>query len=368
MSANREKGVGNMQLNDRKIRILQAIIKDYIDTAEPVGSRTIAKKYNLGVSSATIRNEMSDLEEMGLIVQPHASAGRIPSDKGYRYYVDSILKKEPVSEEGQNYIKNLVNKNISQIEYLMDETARALSAMTNYTTFISEPIIRKTTLKQVRLLPLDDISIMMIVATGENHIKHYIMPVHDNISETELNRINEDINTLLKGKTRDDMTDEVISNLAKATREHPELLKPMLKNIKKTITSAESVQIHLSGEKNILDFPEFSDIDTARTLFNTLEEKEALLDIIGDAGSGKTDISIGAENKLEEMKNCSVIKTSYKVGDDVYGTIGIIGPTRMDYEQVISVLNGMAKNIENIMNSPPKGKKRAIEGKDKLNE
>lgn len=358
-----------MQLNDRKIKILHAIIKDYIDTAEPVGSRTIAKKYNLGVSSATIRNEMSDLEEMGFIVQPHASSGRVPSDKGYRYYVDSIMQGlDQVNRDAQETIKNIVNKNVSQIEYLMDETARALSTLTNYTTFISEPVIRKTTLKQVRLLPLDDISVMLVVATGENHIKSYIIPVAECISETELSKMNEDINTILKGKTRDDMTDQVIASLSSTLRNHPELFKPMLKNIKKTIDSAESVQIHLSGEKNILDFPEFSDIGKARMLFNTLEEKEILLDIIGDAGDGKTDISIGAENEIEEMKNCSVIKTSYKVGEDVYGTIGIIGPTRMDYGQVISLLNGMAKNIENIMNSTPKRKNKAIEGKEKLNE
>ena len=146
-----------MQLNERKIKILQAIIKDYIDTAEPVGSRTIAKKYNLGVSSATIRNEMSDLEEMGLIVQPHASAGRIPADKGYRYYVDSIMDKGAVRPGRKpKYIQNLVVKNINQIDYLTDETAKALSAITNYTTFISEPVVVKTALKQVRLLPLDE--------------------------------------------------------------------------------------------------------------------------------------------------------------------------------------------------------------------
>ncbi|MCD8036567.1 MAG: heat-inducible transcriptional repressor HrcA [Clostridiales bacterium] len=357
-----------MQLNDRKVRILQAIIKDYIDTAEPVGSRTIAKKYNLGVSSATIRNEMSDLEEMGLIVQPHASSGRVPSDKGYRFYVDSIMQNmELMDDDTQNIVKNMVNKNINQIEYLMDETAKALSALTNYTTFISEPVIRKTRLKQVRLLPLDDISVMLIVATGENHIKHYVIPVQEVISDDEMIKINEDINAVLKGKTRDDMTDEVIRSLSLATRNHQELLKPMLKDIRKTIVSAESVQIHLSGENNIFDFPEFSDIDKARMLFNTLEERESLLNIIGDGGYGETDVSIGEENELEEMKDCSVIKTSYKVGDDVYGTIGIIGPTRMDYGQVIAVLNGMAKNIENIMNSN-KRRSKAIERKDKLNE
>ena len=357
-----------MQLNERKIKILQAIIKDYIDTAEPVGSRTIAKKYNLGVSSATIRNEMSDLEEMGLIVQPHASAGRIPSDKGYRYYVDSIMDKGAVDQEEQKYIQNLVVKNINQIDYLMDETAKALSAITNYTTFISEPVVVKTALKQVRLLPLDESSVMLIVATGENHIKHYVVPINEPIDEDKLYEISCNLNDVLKGKTRDDITDEVIRNVLTAIRDHQEILKPMLKGIKKTISSAESVQVHLSGEKNMLSFPEFSDIDTARTLFKTLEEKKSLLNIIGDSPAGTTDISIGEENELEEMKNCSVIKTSYKVGDNIYGTIGIIGPTRMNYEQVISVLNGMAKNIENVMNSVAKGKNKAIEGMDNLNE
>ena len=151
---------------------------------------------------------------MGLIVQPHASAGRIPSDKGYRYYVDSILqKKELITEDDQNFLKNAVSRNINQIEYLMEETARALSVMTNYTTFISEPVIRKTALKQVRLLPLDDISVMLVVATGENHIKSYVIPVKESMAEAEINRMNEDINTLLKGKTRDDLTDSVISSL-----------------------------------------------------------------------------------------------------------------------------------------------------------
>ncbi|MDD3052390.1 MAG: heat-inducible transcriptional repressor HrcA [Candidatus Cloacimonetes bacterium] len=360
-----------MQLNERKVKILQAIIKDYIDTAEPVGSRTIAKKYNLGVSSATIRNEMSDLEEMGLIVQPHASAGRIPSDKGYRYYVDSLVQEDTFKDDEQNhinYIKGIISKNINQIDYLMEETAKALSVLTNYTTFISEPVVRKTMLKQVRLLPLDDISVMLVVATGENHIKHYIIPTQEPVDEIKLNEMSNAVNNLLKGKTRDDMTDDVIKDILLVTREYQELLTPILKDIRKTITSAESIQVHLSGEKNMLAFPEFSDIDTARTLFKTLEEKQALLNIIGIGTDGCTDVSIGEENELEEMKNCSVIKTSYRVGNDIYGTIGIIGPTRMDYAQVISVLNGMAKNIESVMNSIAKRKNNAIEGKDKLDE
>ena len=166
-----------MTLDDRKLKILQAIISDYIATAEPVGSRTIAKKYDMGISSATIRNEMSDLEEMGLIIQPHASAGRIPSDLGYRLYVDHIMPKKKLLEEQELFIRGVVNRNITQINYLMEETARALSMLTNYTTVISEPTIKRTKLKQIRLLPLDKTSIMLIIATEENLIKNQILKV-----------------------------------------------------------------------------------------------------------------------------------------------------------------------------------------------
>ena len=357
-----------MQLNDRKIGILKAIIKDYIDTAEPVGSRTIAKKYELGVSSATIRNEMSDLEEMGFIVQPHASAGRIPTDKGYRYYVDTLLNSDNEFQEHTDYIKSLIGKNISQIEYLMEETAKALSAITNYTTFVSNPVIKKTTLKQVRLLPLDNDAVMLIVATEENHIKNYVIPVSSTLDNEKLNVISESLNVLLEGKTRDDFSDELAKNLSSILRDHQEILKPMLKSIRKTFVSAESVQIMVSGEKNILDFPEFNDIGKAREIFNTLEEKDALRSLIENASNGVTDVYIGGENEIKEMKDCSIIKTSYKVGNDIYGTIGIIGPTRMDYGQVISMLNGMAKNIEKIMDDSAKKQNKGIEGKDKLDE
>ncbi|MFV0314348.1 MAG: HrcA family transcriptional regulator, partial [Anaerotignum sp.] len=164
-----------MSLNDRKIQILQAIINDYIETAEPVGSRTIAKKYNLGISSATIRNEMSDLEEMGFIVQPHASSGRIPSDTGYRLYVDHLMKKRELSLEEQGYLQGLVSRDINQIDFLMQETAKAISALTSYTTFISEPVGQRARVKQIRLLPLDTISVLLVIATEDNFIKNHVI-------------------------------------------------------------------------------------------------------------------------------------------------------------------------------------------------
>ena len=153
-----------MALNDRKIQILQAIINNYIETAEPVGSRTIAKKYNLGISSATIRNEMSDLEEMGFILQPHASSGRIPSDMGYRLYVDHLMQKKELGEEEQRYLQSIISRDISQIDFLMEETAKALSVLTNYTTIISEPKGQRTRMKQIRLIPLDSVSVLLVIA------------------------------------------------------------------------------------------------------------------------------------------------------------------------------------------------------------
>ena len=169
-----------MALNDRKIQILQAIINDYIETAEPVGSRTIAKKYNLGISSATIRNEMSDLEEMGLILQPHASAGRIPSDMGYRLYVDHLMQQKELTADEQKYLQSVISRDINQIDYLMEETAKALSLLTNYATFISEPVGQRTRIKQIRLLPLDSTSLLLVIATGDNFIKNHVIKM-DNV-------------------------------------------------------------------------------------------------------------------------------------------------------------------------------------------
>lgn len=338
-----------MSLNDRKIKILQAIINDYIATAEPVGSRTIAKKYSLGISSATIRNEMSDLEEMGFIIQPHASSGRIPSDLGYRLYVDRLMQKKELDKEEQLFLQNIVSKNISQIDYLMEETAKAISALTNYTTIITEPIPIGTKLKQIRLLPLDQDSVLLVIATDGNYSKNHMLKVPYPPSEERLFEIGKRINQVLQGHSWENITENTISLLRNELQEFSFLLEPLLLAVEQTIRSAENVQFHLSGAKNILAFPEFSDVQKAKSIFQALEEKDLLVNLLSERRGSDLQILIGNENTVQSMKDCSVITATYKLGNNAQGTIGILGPTRMDYSQVVSVLNEMVQNIETVL-------------------
>lgn len=345
-----------MALNDRKIQILKAIINDYIATAEPVGSRTLAKKYDLGVSSATIRNEMSDLEDMGLIIQPHTSAGRIPSELGYRLYVDRLMNTSELTPKEQEFLHSVVSGNITKIEYLMEETAKAISMLTNYTTIISEPVLKRTALKQIRLMPLDESAIMLIIVTEGNFVKNHIIRVNRAPSDEDLFSVSVKINNILKGHTLEDINEHTIMALQKELKEYSGLLKPVLKAVQKTIRSAENVHLHMSGAKNILTFPEFSDISKATEIFRAFEEKNNLVSLLEDAKSNDIRILIGNEINIKEMKDCSVITTTYNMGENTKGSIGIIGPTRMNYNQVVSVLNEMVKNIENVLKSVPDGK------------
>lgn len=345
-----------MALNDRKIQILKAIINDYIATAEPVGSRTLAKKYDLGVSSATIRNEMSDLEDMGLIIQPHTSAGRIPSELGYRLYVDRLMNTSELTPKEQEFLYSVVSGNITRIEYLMEETAKAISMLTNYTTIISEPVLKRTALKQIRLMPLDESAIMLIIVTEGNFVKNHIIRVNKAPSDEDLFSVSVKINNILKGHTLEDINEHTIMALQKELKEYSGLLKPVLKAVQKTIRSAENVHLHMSGAKNILTFPEFSDISKATEIFRAFEEKNNLVSLLEDAKSNDIRILIGNEINIKEMKDCSVITTTYNMGENTKGSIGIIGPTRMNYNQVVSVLNEMVKNIENVLKSVPDGK------------
>jgi len=340
-----------MSLNDRKIKILQAIINDYIQTAEPVGSRTIAKKYNLGISSATIRNEMSDLEEMGFIVQPHTSSGRIPSDMGYRLYVDSLMQRRELDESEIGFLNNMINKNIGRIEYLMDETAKMLSAMTNYTTIFSEPVMSSTKIKKINLMSLDDKKLMVLIACDGNVVKSEVIEVNYMPDDDRLYEISRIISYHLGGQIMESLDESAVAKLREDLSYYDGIVTAVLSVIAATVNKGQKTQYHLSGTNNILAYPEFSDVEKAKTLFQTLEQKDALTNLLSDKSKSKGDVQIyiGNESGIEEMKDCSIITTTYKFGNNITGTIGILGPTRMDYSQVVSVLNGMVKNIENVL-------------------
>lgn len=338
-----------MILNERKIKILEAIINDYVSTAEPIGSRTIAKKYDLGISSATIRNEMSDLEEMGLIVQPHASSGRVPSDKGYRLYVDKFMSQKELSEEQMLFLHNMISNNINQIDYLIQETAKAISLLTHYTTIVTEPQAKKTILKHLQLIPLDESNLLLVLVTDGKIVRNHNIHLKNVPDIDILNRLSNILNSYLQGHSLEEIDIRVVTKLKTELSEYGELLGEVLSAVVEIIQSIDNVQVFLSGTKNLLGFPEFSDVEKAKGIFQTLEEKEMLITLLGNSTDEDVQIIIGNENDMEQMKDCSVIKTNYKLGDQVYGSIGIIGPTRMDYSQVVSVLRGLVKNIDVVL-------------------
>lgn len=338
-----------MVLSERKIKILQAIINDYINTAEPVGSRTIAKKYNLGVSSATIRNEMSDLEEMGLIIQPHSSSGRVPSVKGYRLYVDELMQYKKLDEHKIKILEEIIESSINKIDYLMKETAQALAELTNYTAITSKPGISKTKLKHMQLIPLDENSIILVSVTDTNVVQNHIINVAKSPSNETLLKLSEIINQHLVGLTIEQINLPVIQNLKNQLGNYNEILNPILECITDAVNRADETEISLSGAKNMLEYPEFNDVSKAKILFKTLEQKKILNEIVNTESIGKIQITIGDENGIDEIKECSIIKTTYTIGNAEIGTIGILGPTRMDYAQVVSMLSYINKNINEVI-------------------
>lgn len=339
-------------LNDRKIKILEAIINDYIQTAEPIGSRTIAKKYDLGISSATIRNEMSDLEDMGYIVQPHTSAGRVPSDKGYRLYVDRLMHYRDLTYEETDYLRSIIVNNINHMEYLMRETAKAISVLTNYTTIASEPEMEITSIKHIQLLPMDEKNVALVLITDNKVIKNHVISVENAPDYETLTKLSFILNDLLGGRKFNDIATIEVEGVE--GQQNNEILQKILEAVKEIILQENNVRVYTSGVNNILEYPEFSDIEKAKGLFKTFEEKEVLITLLGNNNNENVQVVIGSENSLEQMKDCSIIKANYMYGQKSLGAIGIIGPTRMDYAQVVSVLYGIVKNVNAILHSMTK--------------
>ena len=243
----------------------------------------------------------------------------------------------------------MISRDISQIDYLMEETAKVISALTKYTTFISEPVGQRARIKQVRLLPLDMVSILLVIVTEDNFMKNHVIKMGIVPDEAKIFEIGMYLNRAFQGCALQQIDRAVILQLQYELGEYQGLLNPILKALETTMEAAEKVNVHMSGTKNILAFPEFADISKAKSLFQTLEEKDVLVTLLEEGKSNDLQILIGNENTVQSMKDCSVITATYKLSDDTRGTIGIVGPTRMDYSQVVSVLNGMVQNIEGVL-------------------
>ncbi len=338
-----------MDLSERKLKILEAIITDYIQVGEPVASRTIAKKHALGISSATIRNEMSDLEDLGLIVQPHTSAGRIPSDKGYRLYVDELIQKNNDNYSEVEILQEVISKNIDKIDFLMKETAKTLSILTNHVTFITEPKSSTTVIKQIQLMPADEKKILLVVIVNKNVVKNKMISIDIEVDVSYLYNLSILLNKIFKNKTISDIQKETVSELKEKLNNDLVILLPVLDALINILKSEDATEVYTSGVNNILSHPEFSNIEEAKKIFKALEERELLITLLGDDAEENVQILIGTENNIEQMKSCSIVRSTYSTEDGSVGKIGIIGPTRMDYTKILSTMDNVTKSISEIL-------------------
>ncbi|SDZ19646.1 heat-inducible transcription repressor HrcA [Proteiniborus ethanoligenes] len=338
-----------MMLDERKIKILQAIIQSYITNAEPIGSRTISKKFDLGVSSATIRNEMSDLEELGYLVQPHTSAGRIPSDKGYRLYVNRLLESNDLGFILRHDLKNRLINEIGEIDQLIYNAARILSKVTNYTSLAIAPQIKKSQLKHIQLIPIDDSKILVVIVTDSGIVKNTVLRTEHSISSDHLNIINNFLNIKLKGLNIGEIGAEVLDQLIKEIYDYKNSILDILPTIVYALDDIEGIEVFADGVNKIFNFPEYNDVEKARDFISFIENKPFIIDMMLSGEHNDIEISIGNENAYDEIKNCSVITATYSVNGKTIGKIGVIGPTRMDYSNVISVVRSLSLDLNEII-------------------
>lgn len=333
-----------MAIDERKIKILEAIINDYINTGEPVGSRTIAKKYDLGVGSATIRNEMSDLEDMGLLEQPHTSAGRIPSSKGYRLYVDNLMEKTKVTFEEELQIKKyIIDCAMLEVDKIVKQASSLLSELTNLTCIVQTPSVKKSYIKSVQLVPIDDHNLVSVIVTDSGVIKNHRIKVEKIPAIEEWNTINTVINKRLVNLTIEEINLEVINNLKDDLKGFDDLFNAIVPVLYDTLKEETSSEIFMEGTTNILNYPEYNDIDKAKEILNLLYNKDYVVELIEPHGD--ITIKIGDENYIPEAKDCSVISAEYSLGDRPIGTIGLIGPRRINYSRVISIMAQVMKEL-----------------------
>ena len=336
------------ELNERKLKILKAVIQNYLETGEPVGSRTISKYTDLNLSSATIRNEMADLEELGYIVQPHTSAGRIPSDKGYRLYVDMLMqdKEQEVTE-----IKEQMLEKADKMDQLLKQAARVLANSTNYATMVSAPVSAKNRLKFIQLSQVDEEQLIAVIVLEGNIVKNQILKVDEELDSETLLKLNMLLNTTLNGMAIDQITLGLIAKLKEQAGIHSGVISDVLDAVANVIQLEQYMEIYTSGATNIFRYPELSDKQSAQEIISAFEEKQQLSELVTQTLSSDSkgiQVYIGNETPVQNMKDCSVVTATYELGEGMQGTIGIIGPKRMDYERVMDTLKTLQTELDTI--------------------
>ena len=341
---------------------MQAIIDEYIDTAEPVGSRSIAKKHELGLSSATIRNEMADLEDMGLLAQPHTSAGRVPSDKGYRLYVDSLMETRDLTIEEIRAVTNELDIKINELGAVIRNASAVISKLTKYTAVSLTPVQDDTEITTIEVVGIDQNKVCIIVVSKSGIVKSNIVSPPVRLTEKELAIFTQICKKHLCGSLQEHVspvTAEIAHAEASLRGIDDNTAKLMLDSIFSCIMQMCNTEVYLDGTTNIMNFPEFRNVQRAREFLEILEEKKSIGNLISElAKDERIKMLIGNENPIDVIKECSIIGATYSAGSTVFGTIGIIGPKRMEYSKVVSIIeyiNGMiTREIKHISEEPKK--------------
>ena len=344
-----------MELDGRKMKILTAIIRNYLETGEPVGSRTISKYTDLHLSSATIRNEMSDLEEMGLIVQPHTSAGRIPTDQGYRLYVNTLLEEQGQALEEKDkeisQMKEVMVEQVDRVELMLRQMAKMLAANTNYATMISGPTLHQTKLKFIQLSLMESQKLLIVIVAEGNIIKNTLAEVSVALTPETVLRLSLLLNNVLSGLSLEQISLGIITALKEQAGEYSEVVEVVLDAVATAMKpEAGQSQVYTSGATNIFKYPELTSGGTATELISAFEEKEELGNLLNSLDGGSTGIQvyIGNETSNQMMQDCSIVTAKYELGDGLQGTIGIVGPKRMDYEKVMGTLQTLKEQLDQI--------------------
>lgn len=345
-----------MDMNERKKKILHSIINEYIKSAEPIGSRHVARNLDIGLSSATIRNEMADLEEMGYLEQPHTSAGRIPSDKGYRLYVDSLMNEYELTVPDMTTLGGTLEWQLGQIDKIIKKASVILSELTNYAAVLTTPEMKRGAIKTVELVPVDNSSALIILVTNEGVMKHKRVLLPAGTDTEFVHSFSALLREKLSGLTLDEISATKISEIRRAMQAHFELLFPILDFIADVIDDVRAeTEVFTSGATNILSYPEFSDVKRAKEFLEFLDDKNAVAGILnaddetGTQNNGGITVRIGQENALDIMKKSSVITANYYVGNRVMGKLGIIGPTRMDYSKTIAKIKRISAMLNRLL-------------------
>ncbi|MCL6634962.1 MAG: heat-inducible transcriptional repressor HrcA [Peptococcaceae bacterium] len=339
-----------MKMDDRKQKILLAIVHDYIATAEPVGSRTIAKKYKLGVSPATIRNEMADLEELGYIEQPHTSAGRIPSERGYRYYVDYLMKRKELSRDEEEMILRELEVKVKDVGQVIQKAGQLISQVTSYAALVMQPQIGMSNFKRIQIVPMNPLQAMVLLVMDTGAVYHRMIDIPESITETDLDTISLVLNQKLHGSPIENIKLTLLKEIYFELARHKHVLDLAMELIHDSMSLKAEDKIYLGGVFNILNQPEFHNVERVKTLLSLLEQEKLLCDLLAGAGMEEgVTVRIGKEINRSEIEQCSVITAPYQVSGRIMGTIGVLGPTRMDYARVVSVVDFMTTSLSHAL-------------------